>query len=116
VIMMDEIGSGYCRFYGKCVIMPNWAHAEVTNIYDEKIETDSCICRDNIWRKLKNVEVCDIVDDLFLVNEYEFFGNLTWIYLKWYTTGSMWYWKSLIDIWNFIPTNWTGFDYSTPFV
>lgn len=56
VIIMGKIESGCCRVGDRCVIMPNRTRVEVTNIYYEEIETDSCVCGENVRLKLKNVE------------------------------------------------------------
>ena len=56
VIIMGKIESGCCRVGDKCVLMPNRTKVEVTNIYYEEIETDSCVCGENVRLKLKNVE------------------------------------------------------------
>ena len=56
VIVMGKIESGCCRVGDRCVIMPNRTRVEVTNIYYEEIETDSCVCGENVRLKLKNVE------------------------------------------------------------
>jgi peptide chain release factor subunit 3 len=55
-IVMGKIESGCCRVGDKCLIMPNRTRVEVTNIYYEDIETDSCVCGENVRLKLKNVE------------------------------------------------------------
>ena len=44
VIVMGKIESGCCRVGDRCVLMPNRTRVEVTNIYYEEIETDSCVC------------------------------------------------------------------------
>lgn len=56
VIVMGKVESGCCRVGDKCLIMPNRTRVEVTNIYYEEIETDSCVCGENVRLKLKNVE------------------------------------------------------------
>ena len=56
VIIMGKIESGCCRVGDRCVLMPNRTRVEVTNIYYEDIETDSCVCGENVRLKLKNVE------------------------------------------------------------
>ncbi|CAF4889454.1 unnamed protein product [Rotaria sp. Silwood1] len=56
VIVMGKIESGCCRIGDRCLIMPNRTRVEVTNIYYEDIETDSCVCGENVRLKLKNVE------------------------------------------------------------
>ena len=53
---MGKIESGCCRVGDRCLIMPNRTRVEVTNIYYEDIETDSCVCGENVRLKLKNVE------------------------------------------------------------
>ncbi|CAF5010182.1 unnamed protein product, partial [Rotaria sp. Silwood1] len=40
----------------KCIIMPNRTQVEVTNIYYEDIERDSCVCGENVRLKLTNIE------------------------------------------------------------
>ncbi len=82
VIIMGKIESGCCRVGDKCVIMPNRTRVEVTNIYYEEIETDSCVCGENVRLKLKNVEeeVRVIVDNMLFIKEFEFVGNYSWIY------------------------------------
>jgi peptide chain release factor subunit 3 len=74
VIVMGKIESGCCRVGDKCIIMPNRTRVEVTNIYYEEIETDSCVCGENVRLKLKNVEeeVRAIFNDLFFINQYKF--------------------------------------------
>lgn len=56
MIVMGKIESGCCRVGDRCVLMPNRTRVEVTNIYYEEIETDSCVCGENVRLKLKNVE------------------------------------------------------------
>ncbi|CAF4072081.1 unnamed protein product [Rotaria sordida] len=56
VIVMGKIESGCCRVGDRCLIMPNRTRVEVTNIYYEDIETDSCVCGENVRLKLKNIE------------------------------------------------------------
>ncbi|CAF4538852.1 unnamed protein product, partial [Rotaria sp. Silwood2] len=53
---MGKIESGCCRIGDRCLIMPNRTRVEITNIYYEDIETDSCVCGENVRLKLKNVE------------------------------------------------------------
>jgi hypothetical protein len=69
-IVMGKIESGCCRVGDKCLIMPNRTRVEVTNIYYEDIETDSCVCGENVRLKLKNVEeeVC-----FFFLYLFQFF-------------------------------------------
>jgi len=55
-IVMGKIESGCCRVGDRCLLMPNRTRVEVTNIYYEDIETDSCVCGENVRLKLKNVE------------------------------------------------------------
>ena len=55
-IVMGKIESGCCRIGDRCLLMPNRTRVEVTNIYYEDIETDSCVCGENVRLKLKNVE------------------------------------------------------------
>ena len=83
VIVRGKIESGCCRVGDKCIIMPNRTRVEVTNIYYEEMETDSCVCGENIRMKLKNIEeeVWTVLDDLFLINKYFFIGNRPGIYL-----------------------------------
>jgi translation elongation factor EF-1alpha len=58
-IVVDKIEPGCCRVGDRCVIMPNWTRIEVTYIYYEDSETDSCIYGENVRLKFKNVaEVC----------------------------------------------------------
>jgi hypothetical protein len=61
--------------------MPNRTRVEVTNIYYEDIETDSCVCGENVRLKLKNVEeeVC-FFSSIYTNFLLTFLGNLTWIY------------------------------------
>jgi len=66
VIVMGKIESGCCRVGDRCVIMPNRTRVEVTNIYYEEIETDSCVCGENVRLKLKNVEEEEIVPGFIL--------------------------------------------------
>jgi translation elongation factor EF-1alpha len=82
VIVMGKIESGYCRVGDRCLIMPNRTRVEVTNIYYEEIETDSCVCGENVRLKLKNVEeeVSVIVDDISFIDNCEFVGNISRIY------------------------------------
>jgi peptide chain release factor subunit 3 len=82
VIVIGKIESGTCRVGDKCLIMPNRTHVEVTNIYSEEIETDSCVCGDNIRLKLKNVkeEVREIVDNMLFLDAFVIAGNRFWIY------------------------------------
>jgi translation elongation factor EF-1alpha len=83
VIVMGKIESGCCRVGDQCVIMPNRALVEVTNIYYEDIETDSCVCGETVRLKLKNVEekVSVFIDDILFIDKSEFVGNITWIHL-----------------------------------
>jgi peptide chain release factor subunit 3 len=82
VIVMGKIESGSGRVDDKCLIMPNRTHVEVTNIYYEEIETDSCVSGENVRLILKNVEeeVRVIVDDILYFDEFVIVGNRTWIY------------------------------------
>jgi peptide chain release factor subunit 3 len=82
VIVMGKIESGCCRVGDRCLIMPNRTRVEVTNIYYEEIETDSCVCGENVRLKLKNVEeeVCLFVDNMFFINKCDFLGNFAWFY------------------------------------
>jgi peptide chain release factor subunit 3 len=63
-IVMGKIESGCCRVGDRCLLMPNRTRVEVTNIYYEDVETDSCVCGENVRLKLKNVE--EEVSYLFL--------------------------------------------------
>ena len=56
MIVMGKIESGCCRVGDQCVIMPNRNRVEVTNIYYEDMETDFCICGENVRLKLKNID------------------------------------------------------------
>jgi len=82
VIVMGKIESGCCRVGDRCLIMPNRTRVEVTNIYYEEIETDSCVCGENVRLKLKNVEEEVSFFALFDINylKNNRAGNLTWIY------------------------------------
>ncbi|CAF5003399.1 unnamed protein product [Rotaria sp. Silwood1] len=55
-IIDGKIESGCCRVGDRCLIMPNRTCVEVTNIYYEDIETDSCDCGKNVRLKLNNIE------------------------------------------------------------
>ena len=48
VIVMGKIESGRCRVGDKCLIMPNRTQVEVTNIYHEDREIDSCVYGQNV--------------------------------------------------------------------
>jgi len=65
-IVMGKIESGCCRVGDKCLLMPNRTRVEVTNIYYEDIETDSCVCGENVRLKLKNVEEEEISSGFIL--------------------------------------------------
>jgi peptide chain release factor subunit 3 len=82
VIVMGKIESGSGRVDDKCLIMPNRTHVEVTNIYYEEIETDSCVSGENVRLILKNVEeeVRVIVDDILFFDEFVIVVNRAWIY------------------------------------
>jgi translation elongation factor EF-1alpha len=82
VIVMGKIESGCCRVGDKCLLMPNRTRVEVTNIYYEEIETDSCVCGENVRLKLKNVEeeVSVFIDDIVFIYVFDFVGNFSWIY------------------------------------
>jgi translation elongation factor EF-1alpha len=82
VIVMGKIESGCCRVGDKCLLMPNRTRVEVTNIYYEDIETDSCVCGENVRLKLKNVEeeVRVLVNDMLFIDKFQFVGNISWIY------------------------------------
>jgi peptide chain release factor subunit 3 len=56
VIVMGKIESGHVRVGDRCLVMPNRTRVEVTNIYYEEFETDSCVCGENVRLKLKNEE------------------------------------------------------------
>ncbi len=79
---MGKIESGSGRVDDKCLIMPNRTHVEVTNIYYEEIETDSCVSGENVRLILKNVEeeVRVIVDDILFFDEFVIVVNRAWIY------------------------------------
>ncbi len=79
---MGKIESGCCRVGDKCLLMPNRTRVEVTNIYYEEIETDSCVCGENVRLKLKNVEeeVSVFIDDIVFIYVFDFVGNFSWIY------------------------------------
>jgi translation elongation factor EF-1alpha len=62
VIVMNKIQSGCCRVGDKYVIIPNRTRVEVTNIYYEEIETDSCVCGENDRLELKNAEEVSVID------------------------------------------------------
>ncbi|CAF4107825.1 unnamed protein product [Rotaria socialis] len=66
VIVMGKIESGCCRTGDRCLLMPNRTRVEVTNIYYEDIETDSCVCGENVRLKLKNVEEEEISSGFIL--------------------------------------------------
>ncbi len=53
---MNKTESGCCRVGDKCVIIQNRIRVEVANIYYEEIETDSCVCGENVRLELKNAE------------------------------------------------------------
>ncbi|CAF0799038.1 unnamed protein product [Adineta steineri] len=72
VIALGRIESGHVRVGDRCLIMPNRTRIEVSNIYYEGIETDSCVCGENVRLKLKNVEeeeissgfvLCDMIHE-----------------------------------------------------
>ncbi len=79
VIVMGKIESGSCRVGDRCLIMPNRTHVEITNIYYDEIETDSCVCGENVRLKLKNVEeeVNEIVDDILFIYLFNFMGTFS---------------------------------------
>ncbi len=80
VIVMGKIESGCCRVGDQCLIMPNRIRVEVTNIYQEEIETDSCVCGENVRLKLKNFEEeVSVITNIFLIDKFEFVGNFSWI-------------------------------------
>ncbi|CAF1167965.1 unnamed protein product [Adineta ricciae] len=56
MIVMGKIESGCCRVGDQCVIMPNRNRVKVTNIYYEDMETDFCICGENVRLKLANID------------------------------------------------------------
>jgi len=82
VIVMGKIESGCCRVGDKCLLMPNRTRVEVTNIYYEEIETDSCVCGENVRLKLKNVEeeVSVFIDEILFIYVFDFVGNFSRIY------------------------------------
>jgi translation elongation factor EF-1alpha len=82
VIVMGKIESGCCRVGDKCLLMPNRTRVEVTNIYYEEIETDSCVCGENVRLKLKNVEeeVSVLINNMLFIDKFEYVGNISWIY------------------------------------
>ncbi len=65
---MGKIESGCCRVGDKCIIMPNRTPVEVTNIYYEDIERDSCVWGENVRLKLKNVEEEVSVIEMLFIN------------------------------------------------
>ncbi len=79
---MGKIESGCCRVGDKCLLMPNRTRVEVTNIYYEEIETDSCVCGENVRLKLKNVEeeVSVLINNMLFIDKFEYVGNISWIY------------------------------------
>ncbi len=82
VIVMGKIESGCCRVGDKCLLMPNRTRVEVTNIYYEEIETDSCVCGENVRLKLKNVEeeVSVLINNMLFIYKFKYVGNISWIY------------------------------------
>ncbi|CAF3908664.1 unnamed protein product [Rotaria sp. Silwood1] len=67
-IIVGNIQSGCCRVGDRCLIMPNRTFVEVTNIYDEHIETDSYDCGKTVRLKLNNVEGQQISTGFILCN------------------------------------------------
>ncbi|CAF4267244.1 unnamed protein product, partial [Rotaria sordida] len=65
-IIMGKVISGYCHVGDQCLIMPNRTSVEVTNIYYEDIETNSCVYGQNVRLKLRDFE-----------DEVSFFFQLT---------------------------------------
>ncbi len=59
---MSKIESRCCRVGDRCVIMPNRTHVQVTDIYYEEIETDSCVYGENVRLKSKNIEEVSFFD------------------------------------------------------
>jgi len=59
--------------------MSNRTRVEIINIYYDEIETDSCVCGENVRLKLKNVEdeVNEIVDDISFIYLFNFMGNFS---------------------------------------
>jgi translation elongation factor EF-1alpha len=57
---MGKIESGRVDVGDQCLIMPNEIPVEVTNIYHEDYEIDSCVYGQTVCLKLKNIkeEVC----------------------------------------------------------
>ncbi len=85
--VMGIIKSDSCRVSDRCWIMPNRTHAEVINIYYEDIETDSCVCGENITVKLKNVEEeVSYLLQLILSSGPKCLRNLDCIYSMRYST------------------------------
>jgi len=84
------IESGSCRVVDRCWIVANRTHAEVINIYYEDIETDSCICGENVTLKLKNVEEeVSFFLELILSSGPKCLRNLIYIYSMRYSTRIM---------------------------
>jgi peptide chain release factor subunit 3 len=79
-IIMGKIESGCCRVGDRCVIMPNRTRVEVTNIYYEDNETDSCVCGENVRLKLKNVEEVSLLVLLIFIFYATVLGNFFWFY------------------------------------
>ncbi|CAF0851187.1 unnamed protein product [Rotaria sp. Silwood1] len=71
-IVMGKIESGSCRIGDQCLIMPIRKLVKIINIYyDNDIETDSCICGENIRLKLKNVEEQEISSGFILCHAHQ---------------------------------------------
>ncbi|CAF2908371.1 unnamed protein product [Rotaria sp. Silwood2] len=70
-IVMGKIASGCCRVGDECVLMPNRTHAEITNIYYENDEVESCVYEANVRLKLKNVAEKVISPGFILCNAKE---------------------------------------------
>ncbi|CAF1135350.1 unnamed protein product [Rotaria sordida] len=56
IIVLGKIESGCCRVGDQCVIMPNRACVEITNIYQQNSETTFYVRGANVQLKLKNTE------------------------------------------------------------
>ncbi len=55
IVIVGQIESGCVCVDDKCLIIPNQTRAEVTKIDSEDIETDSCVCGENVRLKIKNM-------------------------------------------------------------
>ncbi|CAF4986127.1 unnamed protein product [Rotaria sp. Silwood1] len=67
-IIMGKVISGYCHVGDQCLIMPNRTSVEVTNIYYEDIETNSCVYGQNVRLKLRDFEDEEILPGFILCN------------------------------------------------